>query len=62
MEHGRHTVTLTLLPGIADKREIVQNKADYDRNPDAYKRGEVYIGKVIVVGTFMDADEKPVNE
>lgn len=62
MEHGRHTVTLTLLPGIADKREIVQNKADYDRDPDAYKRGEVYIGKVIVVGNFVEADEKPVNE
>lgn len=54
MVSGRHTVTLTLLPDMADKREVVQNKDDYDRNPDGYKRGEVYIGKVIVVGRFVE--------
>lgn len=53
MPAGLHTVTLTLLPDMADKREVVLNKDDYDRNPEGYRRGEVYIGKVIVAGRFV---------
>lgn len=57
LEDGRHTVTLTLLSETADKRQIVRNKADYDRNPDAYQNNEAYIGKIIVVGRFIGSDE-----
>lgn len=53
LEDAEHTVTFTLMAEISDKRQLLPNKDVYDQNPDAFQGNEVYLGKILVIGEFM---------
>ncbi len=50
MEHGEHTVTITLLDVNIDKEKILRNKDNFNQNQADYAGQEWYVTKLLLVG------------
>ncbi|MEM7513984.1 MAG: hypothetical protein AAF388_23855, partial [Bacteroidota bacterium] len=50
LEPGEHTVSFKVHPERPDKRDILNNKSEYDNNPSLFDGEDMVIGRILVLG------------